>query len=52
MYTDNSGGSSNLNNEASPAFGQIPSAQLPFPGQNPAVQFFQVLLGDPQDILH
>ena len=33
MYTPNSGGSSNLNNEASPAFGQIPSAQLPFPGQ-------------------
>lgn len=33
MYTDKTGGSSNLNNEGSPAFGQIPSAQLPFPGQ-------------------
>jgi len=33
MYTNNTGGSSNLNNEASPTFGQIPSAQLPFPGQ-------------------
>ena len=32
-YTDNTGGSSNLNNDGSPAFGQIPSAQLPFPGQ-------------------
>jgi hypothetical protein len=33
MYSDSTGGSSNLNNEGSPAFGQIPSAQLPFPGQ-------------------
>ena len=33
MYSGNTGGSSNLNNEASPAFGQIPSAQLPFPGE-------------------
>lgn len=32
-YSDNTGGSSNLNNDGSPGFGQIPSAQLPFPGQ-------------------
>ena len=32
-YSDSTGGSSNLNNDGSPAFGQIPSAQLPFPGQ-------------------